>query len=316
MGATVTIDEALEAFLEEQRQRLSPTTMRHYDEVVFLLRSSLNSYAYDSLDEVEQRRWRKAFDDGDEEAFTKLFGSDKILGHLGEFLGYFMVRKVMAAEELLRASGTVAKKLACWLHEQDYITDEQRKEAAERGTDAAHDLPRADRLGQLLHLELEKTPRFDPEEVAEEHWVEDFLAIERVEPGALWFEGGIGPVHVCRAATDLAQVGWGVNIALAHLGGSGASSSLGSSTPESYSPSRKGRRSAAAAGRRRIWPGLGVVDADEAPRGLPTLINEGARGGVRSPGRARSHERRTSGSARACLPLLRDRARQAHRPRG
>ena len=219
MRATVTIDETLEAFLEEQRQRLSPKTMRNYDEVVFLLRSSLNSYAYDSLDEVEQKRWRKAFDDGDEEAFTKLFGPDKIVAQLGEFLGYFMVRKVMAGEELLRASGTVAKKLASWLHEQGYITDAQRKEAAERGTDAARDLPKADRLGQLLHLELEKTPRFDPDDVREEHWVEDFLAIERVEPGALWFEGGIGPVPVSREASDLAQVGWGVNIVLAQLRG-------------------------------------------------------------------------------------------------
>jgi len=49
--------------------------------------------------------------------------------------------------------------------------------------------------------------------------VEDFLAIERAEPGALWFEGGIGPVHVSRAASDLAQVGWGVNIVLAQLRG-------------------------------------------------------------------------------------------------
>jgi hypothetical protein len=217
--ATVTIDETLEAFLEEQRERLSPKAMRNYDEVVFLLRSSLNSYAYDSLDEVEQKRWRKAFDDGDEEAFTKLYGPDKIVGHLGEFLGYFMVRKVMAGEELLRASGTVAKKLASWLHEHGYITDEQRKEAAGRGTDAAHNLPKADRLGYLLHLELEKTPRFDPDDVPEEHWVEDFLAIERVDPEALWFEGGIGPVRVSREASDLAQVGWGVNIVLAQLRG-------------------------------------------------------------------------------------------------
>ncbi len=219
MSATVTIDEALEAFLQEQRERLSPRTMRTYDEVVFLLRSSLNSYAYDSLDELEQSCWRKAFDDGDEEAFTKLFGPDKIVGHLGEFLGYFMIRKVMAGEELLRASGTVAKKLASWLREQGYITDAQRKEAAERGADAAHDLPKADRLGQLLQLELAKTPRVDPDEVPDKQWVEDFLAIERVEPGALWFEGGIGPVPVSREASDLAQVGWGVNIVLAQLRG-------------------------------------------------------------------------------------------------
>jgi hypothetical protein len=45
-------------------------------------------------------------------------------------------------------------------------------------------------------------------------WVEDFLAIERVEPGALWFEGGIGPVRRLEAS-DLAELGWGVNIVLA-----------------------------------------------------------------------------------------------------
>jgi hypothetical protein len=83
-------------------------------------------------------------------------------------------------------------------------TDEQRKEAGERGADAAHDLPKADRLGRLLQAELEKTPRFDPDEVPDEHWVDDFLAIERVEPRALWFEGGIGPVPVSRAASGLA----------------------------------------------------------------------------------------------------------------
>jgi hypothetical protein len=102
---------------------------------------------------------------------------------------------------------------------QEVHSGEQRKEAAERGTEAAHDLPKADRLGQLLQLELAKTPRVDPDDVPEEQWVEDFLAIERVEPGALWFEGGIGPVPVSREASDLAQVGWGVNIVLAQLRG-------------------------------------------------------------------------------------------------
>ncbi len=53
----------------------------------------------------------------------------------------------------------------------------------------------------------------------EEDWIEDFLAIERVEPGALWLEGGIGPLRVSREASDLAEVGWGVNIVLARLGG-------------------------------------------------------------------------------------------------
>lgn len=217
--ATVTIDDALEAFLAEERKRLSPKTLRNYEDVVHLLRDSLNSYAYDSLGKSEQKRWRTAFDAGDEEAYCHLFGPEKIVDHLGEFLGWFMVRKVMAGQELLRASGTVTKKLASWLHEQGYISADERADAVERGDDAARELPRADRLGELLHDEMAKTPPFDPDDIPDEHWVEDYLAIERVESGALWFEGGIGPVHVSKKASDLAEVGWGVNIVLAQLRG-------------------------------------------------------------------------------------------------
>lgn len=66
---------------------------------------------------------------------------------------------------------------------------------------------------------MAKTPPFDPDDIHDEHWVEDSLAIERVEPGALWFEGGIGPVRVSKKASDLAEVGWSVNIVLARLRG-------------------------------------------------------------------------------------------------
>jgi hypothetical protein len=219
MAKTTTIDEALDAFLAEQRERLSAKTLSNYENVVSLMRSSLNGYAYQSLTGLEEKRWRKAFDAGDEEAFTRLFGPEKIVENLGEFLGYFMVRKVMASQELLRASGTVTKKLAAWLHEQGYISERQRLEAVERGGDAARKLPRADRLGELLHDEMAKTPPFDPADIPDEHWVEDSLAIERVEPGALWFEGGIGPVHVSKKASALAEVGWSVNVVLAQLRG-------------------------------------------------------------------------------------------------
>ena len=125
----------------------------------------------------------------------------------------------MAGEDLLRASGTVTKKLAAWFHEHGYISEDEMADALERGGDAARELPRADRLGRLLHEEMEKTPRFDPDEVPDERWVEDFLTIERVEPGVLWFEGGIGPVRVSKEASDLAEVGWGVNLVLAQLRG-------------------------------------------------------------------------------------------------
>jgi hypothetical protein len=51
-----TIDDVLGEFLAEQRERLSARTFRNYDEVVELLRHSLDGYAYNSLDGDERRR--------------------------------------------------------------------------------------------------------------------------------------------------------------------------------------------------------------------------------------------------------------------
>jgi hypothetical protein len=103
----MTIDEALSAFLADQRERLSARTFRNYADVIKLLGHSLDGYAHSSLDGDELRRFEQAFDGGDEHAFCRLFGPEKICEHLGEFLGYFMVRKVVAGQELLKASGTV-----------------------------------------------------------------------------------------------------------------------------------------------------------------------------------------------------------------
>ena len=121
MPQSETIDTVLDAFLHEQRTRLSERTYRNYEDVIRLLRDSLNMYAYSSLSAAEAKRWQKAFDAGDEEAFCHLFGPREIPPHLGEFLGYFMVRKVIAGQELLKAPGTVTGKLVCWLETQAFI---------------------------------------------------------------------------------------------------------------------------------------------------------------------------------------------------
>ena len=60
---------------------------------------------------------------------------------------------------------------------------------AERGSDAGDELPKADKLA------------------------------ERVEPGALWLDGGIGPVKVPKKASDLARPGWAVTLTLAKVAG-------------------------------------------------------------------------------------------------
>ena len=210
-----TIDQVLGRFLAEQRERLSEKTFRRYEEVVQLLRHSLDGYAYSSLDDSERRRWEAEFEALKEGAFCRLFGPEKIPAHLGEFLGYFMVRKVIAGQELLKASGTVTGKLARWLSERGYIDDQSAQDASDRAREASRDLPIAERLGMMLHDVAARAPDIDPEQVADEDWVEDYVQITDVEPGRIWFEGGVGPISVPRKASDLARPGWSLFITAA-----------------------------------------------------------------------------------------------------
>ena len=213
----VTIDEALDRFLADQRERTSEKTFRRYQDVVRLLRHSLDGYAYTWLDENERERWEKEFETNEEGAFCRLFGPEKIPEHLCAFLGDFMVRKVFASQELLKASGTVTGKLVRWLSQHGRIDDQSAQDASEQARDAARDLPTANRLGMMLHDHAANSPDVDPEQVAEQDWVEDYLAITNVEPGKIWFEGGVGPIAVPRKASDLARPGWSMHITAARL---------------------------------------------------------------------------------------------------
>ncbi len=215
----LTVDRALEAFLQDCRSRLSARTFRTYASVIDLLRACLNSYGYQYLSEPEDDAFQAAYAAGDEQAFCGLFGTDKIAESVGEFLGYFMIRKVAASEELLRASGTVIGKLISWLAERGAISPDVAHEAQRRARDAARDLPRAARLASILFDTAESGPTVRVDALEDADYIEDDLMISRVEPGRLWFEDEVGPVKVPKAASDLARPGWTVSIALGRVRG-------------------------------------------------------------------------------------------------
>jgi len=170
----------------------------------------LDGYGYSSLDKAEQERWEAA---GDETAFSELFGPEKIPDSLGEFLGYFMIRKVIASETLLRAASTVTKRLAKWLGERGLLDEDTVSAAVEQSAEAGRELPQAARLTDLLYEQSRKT-NIDVHALSDEDYVEDYLFIDQLDPGVLWFEGGIGPVPVPAKVSKLAQPGWAVNIVL------------------------------------------------------------------------------------------------------
>ena len=217
--AVPSIDEVLAGFLAAQRERLAASTYARYEDIVDLLCHCLNGYGYTSLTGAEAQAWQEAFDAGDDEAFTRVCGPERIVENYGEFLGYFMVRKVAASKQTLKDAGTVTKRLARWLAEQGYVDTDDAEFARDRAADAGRELPRADELGHQLFLQAERTRlSVHRNDILDEDWVESHLPVTRVEDGRLWF-GDIGPVEVPTAASDVAEVGWRVTVVLARLDG-------------------------------------------------------------------------------------------------
>ncbi len=221
--AKYSIDDAFEDFLNDQRQRLKPKTLRNYEEVISLLREYMNGYAYQGLSRQEEALYNQCYDaEGPQHReFCQVFGPEKILENVGMFLSYFIVRKVMAGAQFKRSAGTVIKKLSKWLGEQGHLSEEETRQAVETGGQAVRDLPSAEIAGDLL-WETTQSGYPDINKVDDEDYIEfDQHTITKIEPGKIWLEvydtGGpqtFGPISVPKKATDLLQVGWELSCSL------------------------------------------------------------------------------------------------------
>jgi hypothetical protein len=202
----VTITEVLNKFVAEHRD------MRDIRTITDMLRASLDGYAYQWLDDDERERWEATWADPEDPTdYCDVFGPDKIIPNLPEFLGYFMVRKVLADAELLESAGRVTASLLDWLAEEAYIPQDDVDMVRELAERAAVDLPAAERLSTLLFRESRQPPTGP---VLEERELDDAV-IAQVEPGALWFSEPdgvpVGPVFVEEEAITLAREEWGVS---------------------------------------------------------------------------------------------------------
>jgi hypothetical protein len=218
-GRKPTISEVLAKYLRAEKSRLAPKTHARYTEVIALFTQSLNGYAANSLSRFERARFDKHFNAEGEEhrEFCDIFGPEHILENVGEFLNYFMVSKVMAGADTLRASGTVMKKLAKWLAEHDYVRTDDAALAIEQGADAARNLPAAEKLSTLLY-DL-TAGRHEPRDSD----IEGRFSITKIEPGRIWLQDeddgeNYGPILLTEKATKLCRVGWIVSGAVRKSG--------------------------------------------------------------------------------------------------
>ena len=209
------VEAVLNEFLEEQKARLKPSTFRKYQDVIDLFMTSMNNYAYQTLDQAERAGFEQHYGKNAEEhrEFCQFFGADKIAENVGEFLGYFMIRKVMCGAELKRAAGTVMKKLGQWLAEKGYVDGEEAEGLMDRGAEAARNLPQAERLAELLAEYASGVGRSSDEAI------EDHFTIDAVMPGKLHLSPLVGDqkivISVPLAISSACTVGWEIAGAVA-----------------------------------------------------------------------------------------------------
>ena len=209
--ASKPIKAVLKEFLADQRERLKSTTLRRYESVIELFEASMDGYAYQYLDEAETALFEARYNAEGEEhrEFCELFGPEKIPENVGEFLGYFMPRKVLCGKDLLRAAGTVTRKLGRWLAERGYVGDENAEAMSERGAHASKNLPAAATLSDMLAAHAAASSGRVSETV-EGHF--DVLAIGEASLGLReMMQDAKVTVPVPPAAARLCQPGWRIS---------------------------------------------------------------------------------------------------------
>ncbi|MCA1674028.1 MAG: hypothetical protein LC799_18140 [Actinobacteria bacterium] len=83
-------------------------------------------------------------------SFCNLFGPEKILENIDDFLGWFLIRKTMASKSTLEATPTVLRKLIRWLVEEGHVTSEAADGSAELLEEAGSSA-KAEEFSSLLY---------------------------------------------------------------------------------------------------------------------------------------------------------------------
>jgi hypothetical protein len=212
--ATPSIAQVVPAYLES-------LPARRRREAAFgleLLQDCLNGYGYQSLKPAERRLYEHHFnqDGSGHRDYCDLFGPEKVVPELTQFLGWFLIRKVMAGPEDLARIARETGHFVTWLGAQGHIPSTVATVAARLAASAAEALPRAEQVAHLLGPDLAAADI--PEDA-----IEGQFRVARLAPGRLWLESdedgrNYGPLAVPARVSQLLAVGWELSGAIGRAG--------------------------------------------------------------------------------------------------
>jgi hypothetical protein len=228
-----TIEALMGSYLAELPAMRPDRDPAEADYSLQLLAAGLNGYGHQNLTRAEGERHRAAMSEGDDFAFCRLFGAKQIAKYLDEFFGYFLIRKTLLSAEDTADVVDDIRDFVGWLLRHGELTPAMARKALGRVAQASYELPTAERLSNLLFETAERnSARASRSEPPFDEVVEDFLIIERVAPGRIWFIGGVGPIKVPEAASAIARAGWTVNVVAGRRGSTWELLEVGNVYPE------------------------------------------------------------------------------------
>jgi len=210
-----TIEKVLVNFLREQQIQLKPKTYRGYKDTIEFFKDYLNDYAYEELNEEDSELFDKLYNEEDKE-FCQIFGPDRISScQISEFLGEFMIRKVIVSKEFMKTVSRVMRKFIKWIRGEGYMDEEEYDVSARAVDGLKNDLPNVAGLSDLIYEYAEYAPPMNFTKT-----VEGYFPVTKIQPGKLWLgdyskqEGKIGPVFVSNEISSLCKVGWSICLKL------------------------------------------------------------------------------------------------------
>lgn len=112
------IKDLFNEFLNEQKQNLSKKTYRDYETIIELFEDSLNGYAWNYIEDDE------AYDKAEKKnlTFIDIYEHTHIWNNVGEFLDYFIPKKVNWGDEfVLKTCPRVIRKLLKWMRDKKLL---------------------------------------------------------------------------------------------------------------------------------------------------------------------------------------------------
>lgn len=230
-ASAMTIKRSLDAFLAEERERdvtAVEATSRAIDDLVMFLEGYGDQYAAEDGgshygdDEDE--------DDELETTFIETHSPRILPASVDEFLFWWQIRDAYGGGDQARARAETIERLMGFLAERNAVKPAEAEASRALARRAAEEVPRAKALEELLRPLTAKPPPGESSDADEV--VEDFRQISRVETGRLWLGADVGPLEVPPEATDVAQVGWWINLVVVQREGTWYLTELGSVYPK------------------------------------------------------------------------------------